>query len=97
MPQKRNSNTTTTIPKRGKKKEVFPETVTDNTELAINEILKDGNNQQSKSTSTKRGCNKKETVASCKRIKNHHLHMIRPHKFNFSVHFTRPGHFFKFQ
>ncbi|GBC46783.2 hypothetical protein RIR_jg20869.t1 [Rhizophagus irregularis DAOM 181602=DAOM 197198] len=64
MPQKRNSNTTTTIPKRGKKKEVFPETVTDNTELAINEILKDGNNQQSKSTSTKRGCNKKETVAS---------------------------------
>ncbi|PKC70259.1 hypothetical protein RhiirA1_501901 [Rhizophagus irregularis] len=73
MPRKRNSNTTTTIPKRGKKKEVFPETVTDNTELAINEILKDGNNQQSKSTSTKRGCNKKETVASCNLDKSDQL------------------------
>ncbi|CAB5359802.1 unnamed protein product [Rhizophagus irregularis] len=49
------------MPKRGKKKEVLPETVT---ESIIDEILDDGNNQQSTSINTKRGCNKKETVAS---------------------------------
>jgi len=68
MPWKKNNNTTT-APKCEKKKEVPPESVTDNTESIIDKILEDNDNQQSTSTSTKRGRNEKETATSYKKNK----------------------------